>query len=212
MEKAEGTRKTRTQKSQETRNRIMAAGRKLLAQQGYEQLTIRNICAEADVTNGTFYHFFKNKDELMACYLQMEDWIDEIDDPEDIEEYILHGYLKLTDIYLELGIEFTSGFYSAKNQAFNMYTRGTGSYISDYYRPRLYRARDLGYIRDDTPIERIAMDIIAIYIGCVFQWCVVYGNTDIKMDVQRMLATYLRYYVLTPKFFKEVKHTDLPVR
>lgn len=202
---------TRTQKSQETRNRIMEAGRKLLAQHGYEQLTIRNICAEADVTNGTFYHFFKNKDELMASYLQMEDWIDEIEDPEDIEEYILHGYLKLTDLYRELGIEFTSGFYSAKNQAFNLYTRGTGSYISDYYRPRLYHARDLGYIREDTSIERITMDIIAIYIGCVFQWCVIYGNTDIKMDVRRMLTTYLRFYVLTSKFFEEVKHSDSPV-
>lgn len=205
MDKGVGTKKTRAQKSLETREKIMDAGRKLLAKYGYEQLTIRNICSEAGVTNGTFYHFFKNKDELMASYLHVEDWADEVEDPENLGEYILHGYLKLTDLYQELGIEFTSGYYSAKNQAFNIYTRGTGAYISDYYRPRLYRARDLGYVRDDVSVDRIVADIIAIFIGCVFQWCVVFGSTDIKMDVRRMLSSYLDYYVFTPKYFEMIE-------
>ena len=169
-------------------------------------MTIRNICEEAGVSNGTFYHFFKSKDDLLSNYLFMDDWIEEMENPEDISAFIVRGYLKLTDLYVELGTEFTSGFYSAKNQAFNVFTRGSGKYISDYYRPRLYAAREKGYVRQDIPIDRIVMDLQAIVIGCVFQWCVVYGTSDIKMDLERMLSTYLEYYALTPLFFKEVRH------
>lgn len=40
------------------------------AEKGYEQLSIKNICEEAGVSNGSFYHHFKTKDDLLSYYIE----------------------------------------------------------------------------------------------------------------------------------------------
>ena len=53
-------------KSQETKAKIFRAAKNILQKKGYEQLSIKNICEEAGVSNGSFYHHFKTKDDLPA--------------------------------------------------------------------------------------------------------------------------------------------------
>ena len=54
------------QKSMETKARIFAAAKNILQKDGYEALSIKNICDEAGVSNGSFYHHFKTKDDLLV--------------------------------------------------------------------------------------------------------------------------------------------------
>lgn len=58
------------QKSRETRERIFRAAKRILERQGYEELSIKNICEEAGVSNGSFYHHFKTKDDLLSYYIE----------------------------------------------------------------------------------------------------------------------------------------------
>ena len=55
------------QKSRETKEKIFQAAKRILQKKGYEELSIKNICEEAGVSNGSFYHHFKTKDDLL-CY------------------------------------------------------------------------------------------------------------------------------------------------
>ena len=54
------------QKSMETREKIFQAAKRILQKKGYEELSIKNICEEAGVSNGSFYHHFKTKDDLLS--------------------------------------------------------------------------------------------------------------------------------------------------
>ena len=56
-------------KSMQTKEKILDASMKLLEKGGMEFLTIKNICQAAGVSNGTFFHHFKTKDELLYYYL-----------------------------------------------------------------------------------------------------------------------------------------------
>ncbi len=67
-EKVELSRQQR--KSQETREKIFQAAKKILQKKGYEELSIKNICEEAGVSNGSFYHHFKTKDDLLSYYIE----------------------------------------------------------------------------------------------------------------------------------------------
>ena len=58
------------QKSMETKARIFAAAKNILQKDGYEALSIKNICDEAGVSNGSFYHHFKTKDDLLSYYIE----------------------------------------------------------------------------------------------------------------------------------------------
>ena len=57
-------------KSQRTKARIFQAAKTILQKRGYEALSIKNICEEAGVSNGSFYHHFQTKDDLLSYYLE----------------------------------------------------------------------------------------------------------------------------------------------
>ena len=58
------------QKSKETKAKIFRAAKDILKKKGYEELSIKNICEEAKVSNGSFYHHFKTKDDLLSYYIE----------------------------------------------------------------------------------------------------------------------------------------------
>ena len=60
MEETTGLSKQQ-KKSMETKAKIFKAAKRILQRSGYETLSIKNICEEAGVSNGSFYHHFKTK-------------------------------------------------------------------------------------------------------------------------------------------------------
>jgi len=49
---------------EETRSRIIKSAEKEFAELGYEKASLRHICANAGVTTGALYFFFRDKDDL----------------------------------------------------------------------------------------------------------------------------------------------------
>ena len=85
-------------KSKETKDRIFQAAKTILRKKGYEGLSIKNICEEAGVSNGSFYHHFKTKDDLLSYYIEEQPSIDPdcLELPANAEEAktaIIHVYL-----------------------------------------------------------------------------------------------------------------------
>lgn len=57
--------------SEEKRNRILSAARKVFAFAPYEKVTIQSIIEAADIPRGSFYQYFTDKDDLYL-YCQKE--------------------------------------------------------------------------------------------------------------------------------------------
>ncbi|TGK02666.1 TetR/AcrR family transcriptional regulator [Leptospira langatensis] len=57
----------REEQSNRVRAKILEVSRKLFVSEGYEKATIRRIIEEADITTGSLYHFFKNKEEILLA-------------------------------------------------------------------------------------------------------------------------------------------------
>ena len=55
----------RRAQGQATEQRLIEAGRRLMLQHGYEEVSIRDICREAGVTTGAFYHHFSSKEQML---------------------------------------------------------------------------------------------------------------------------------------------------
>jgi len=53
-----------------TRERLIAAGRKLMLARGYAATAVDEICAGADVSKGSFYHFFGGKEAFGLAVLE----------------------------------------------------------------------------------------------------------------------------------------------
>ena len=183
-------------KSKETKDKIFRAAKHILQKKGYDQLSIKNICEEAGVSNGSFYHHFKTKDDLLSYYIEEQPSInpDLLDLPENAEEAkqtIIYVYLNYVHYCQELGVEFMSNYYTPKNQSLNPLIRTERPYpiitVSNY----LQKVIDANIIHPSLALEDITTDIRMIVIGHVFEWCLKSGDTDFEGNMKRSLETYL---------------------
>lgn len=184
------------QKSKETKERIFRAAKRILRKKGYEELSIKNICEEAGVSNGSFYHHFKTKDDLLSYYIEDQPNInpDLLDLPHNADEAkiaIIHVYLNYVKYCRELGVEFMSGYYDTKNQALNPMIRTERPYPIVTVQNYVERAIGKGIIKINVRIEEFTTDIRMIVIGNVFEWCLRDGEADFEGNMRRSLGKYL---------------------
>ncbi|MBI1840499.1 MAG: TetR/AcrR family transcriptional regulator [Verrucomicrobia bacterium] len=53
----------------ETKRKLVDAGVKLMRERGYNATTVDDICGEAGLTKGGFFHYFKSKDDIARAAL-----------------------------------------------------------------------------------------------------------------------------------------------
>jgi AcrR family transcriptional regulator len=56
--------------SEAVRNKIIKVSRKLFLEQGYEHTTVRQVLHKAELSTGSLYHFFKNKEAILLVSLK----------------------------------------------------------------------------------------------------------------------------------------------
>ena len=75
-------------RSKETRNKIIKAGQVCFTRSGYDGTGVAEICGEAGISKGAFYHHFQSKQEL---YLQiLQEWLDDLDE-------VIPGFVESVD-------------------------------------------------------------------------------------------------------------------
>jgi AcrR family transcriptional regulator len=69
--------KAMQQRSEETRARILGAALKQFSSSGYDAASVDDICTEAGVSKGAFYHHFPSKQAVFLALF--EDWLGTVD-------------------------------------------------------------------------------------------------------------------------------------
>ena len=152
----------------------------------------QNICEEAGVSNGSFYHHFKTKDDLLSYYIEDQPQIEpnllELPDSvQAVKDGIIQVYLNYVKYCRELGVEFMSGYYDTKNQALNADIRTERPYPIVTVRAYVEKAVQAGVAVLNEPIEEFTTDIRMIVIGNVFEWCIKHGKADFEGNMSRSL-------------------------
>ncbi|MCI9489101.1 MAG: TetR/AcrR family transcriptional regulator [Dorea sp.] len=183
-------------KSKETKERIFRAARHILQKKGYEELSIKNICEEAGVSNGSFYHHFKTKDDLLSYYIEDQpsinpDLLDLPRDSREAKETIIYVYLNYVHYCQELGVEFMANYYTPKNQSLNPLIRTERPYPIVTVHNYLDKCIQAGIVSPRLSLEDITTDIRMIVIGNVFEWCLKTGDADFEGNMKRSLQVYL---------------------
>ena len=183
-------------KSKETKEKIFRAARHILQKKGYEELSIKNICEEAGVSNGSFYHHFKTKDDLLSYYIEDQpsinpDLLDLPRDSREAKETIIYVYLNYVHYCQELGVEFMANYYTPKNQSLNPLIRTERPYPILTVHNYLEKCIQAGIVSPRLSLEDITTDIRMIVIGNVFEWCLKTGDADFEGNMKRSLRVYL---------------------
>jgi len=93
------------------RAEIIRAARKVLGQKGFERATVADICAEAEIAHGTFYHYFKDKLSVLEAVL--DEFLQQVYEalaflgrqpvtsPEEISKSFEKGWVLLGGLFVE---------------------------------------------------------------------------------------------------------------
>lgn len=195
MSKAESLTKQQ-KKSKDTKEKIFNAAKEILQKEGYESLSIKNICEAAGVSNGSFYHHFKTKDDLLSYYIEDQPTIN----PEllsipssakEARETIVEVYLNYVNYCKELGVEFIAGYYNPRNQALNPAIRTERPYPIVTVQQYLEKAVEAHAICLASDISSVVTDIRMLVIGNAFEWAMRNGEVDFAENMRRSLTNYL---------------------
>ena len=183
-------------KSKETKEKIFQAAKNILQRSGYESLSIKNICEEAGVSNGSFYHHFKTKDDLLSYYFVAQPTVNPalLDLPKNKQEAIdgvVSVYLNYVAYCNELGVDFVAGYYTPHNQALNPDIRTERPYPIVTVQQYLEKSVAANTIELNLTIAEIVNDIRMLVIGNSFEWAMRNGEVDMAENMKRSLSHYL---------------------
>lgn len=183
-------------KSKETKERIFQAAKNILQRSGYENLSIKNICEEAGVSNGSFYHHFKTKDDLLSYYFVAQPTATPslLNIPKNKQEAIgaiVEVYLNYVAYCKELGVDFVAGYYTPHNQALNPDIRTERPYPIVTVQQYLEKSVAENAIELNLTIAEIVNDIRMLVIGNSFEWAMRNGEVDMETNMERSLSHYL---------------------
>lgn len=105
-------------RSMETRQRLLEAATSLFSQQGYDATAVAEICANAGVSKGAFYHHFESKQAVFLALL--EEWLARLDaafaavrqDSSDVPQAVVRmadmagGVLASSGVQISIMLEF----------------------------------------------------------------------------------------------------------
>ena len=185
------------ERSQETTSAIMQAAMRLSLAKGITNVTVRDICVDAGISVGAFYHHFASRQELfmqtfeafdqeLSC--QMEQRCAE-KDPKDALMNILLFQIRYMS---REGAGIVSHYYRS------LLTTPSSSAVSanrPYYRlvrQCLQRLADADQLHPDCSVGTTTDYCIAFVHGCLIDWCLHDQSYDIVSHVRAVLPTFIR--------------------
>ena len=191
-------RPSKTSDPTDAKQKLIDTTVELIKKYGADTITVRSVCEEADLSIGTFYHHFQNKDDLLMYFVREASFDNFVLETPlaDVAGRICELYMHLIDRYLTLGEEFMKSFYTTGNKALSAYMgQKNGCFADGTVMARCERelidACEQGFLKKDADPHLLSMDICTIVKGCVFEWALDDGRMDIAESLRRIVKAYL---------------------
>ena len=171
--------KVRQARAAETRKRIVAAAKKLITENGFENVSIEEIAKEAEVSTGSFYTYFKKKEDVIEelnqlSFYRLAEITNEMKDKglDDRLKYYCRQFLAEIE---RVGIEICRQWIRNNITPVNMEISGkeTTKYNHDYLAMKSLLEEGIrrGELTVDTPVDEMAFFINTQLYGLMVAWC-----------------------------------------
>ncbi len=178
----------RQEKAQETENRIYTTAIALMDRKGFERITIAEISKKAGVSVGTFYLYFKSKNDILEeIFRKADDYfctevvskLKKKTVPDQIVEYFDY-YARFN---ADSGAETTRYIFNPKMKFFIQKGRPIHTLLEDLIR----KGQEKQEIRADESPEELARFLFVVARGIVFEWSCYDGRYNLEATMHKYL-------------------------
>ncbi len=187
---------TKEQKNMKVKEHIFDVALSMMKQIGYDNLTIRMICSEANISTGMFYKHFHSKEDLLAFYYDkaqqdFDSIINEQLHDLPLDQKLVSFYVWICQFTSNLGIDFCRNFFHSKNQRMN--TTLFHNKLIEITSQCIREAIREGFVLSEgrTP-DAVSKDLCVIVKGIIFDWSSHEGSYDMSIYCHQMLNRCIR--------------------
>ncbi|MBQ6385803.1 MAG: TetR/AcrR family transcriptional regulator [Lachnospiraceae bacterium] len=191
-----------TDKAFQAKINIFEATVRLLADNDYSSLTMRRICEAAGISNGTLYHYFKSKNDILAFSLRYiyETFLTNYNTESLMpQERVLELYVYVARRFMEFGLGFVSNFMDIRNQALNidyLLQSEEDGMIAAFFMQSLQGVKDSGCLKQGTEVRKIYDDLNVIFYGALFYWGLCGGHFDLESYMRSIIEIHFNQYLM----------------
>ncbi|MEG1577368.1 MAG: TetR/AcrR family transcriptional regulator [Oscillospiraceae bacterium] len=186
----------REERSRQTRQKIYDVSMKLFEERGFDGVKVTEICEEADVAIGSFYHFYPSKEHLLLAYTDaLEDHFGRVADSLVCDSAVvtLHNLLRNKLEFLT-----HSGCGICQRELIACVNHHDGrsldleeEHIYQFFENALKRGVETGQLRGDTDPKQVTSLLRYMIGGLVLRWCMENGSFDIFQAADKELCCLL---------------------
>ncbi|RAK23167.1 TetR family transcriptional regulator [Anoxybacillus vitaminiphilus] len=188
----------RWKQKEKIRKLLQQKALELFKSQGYHQTTIMQITESAGLAKGTFFNYFRTKEEILYA---INDWHMRLIEPEiqnpantsSLTEQIYTLLRKLASITEELGQEFMKSFFYVSSIG-NGKQKNENNYMQmliNTFSPLFAQGQASGEFRDDLPTDVIASTFSHVYFGTLYYWCTNTASPPLKELLEKTFMLFL---------------------
>lgn len=179
---------SRKSQAAQTKAKIISAIMHLLSKDSFDSLKIRQICEEAGISIGSFYHYFDSKEAAMlGVSAVFDDWLQERIEKQtftcnyDLILYICECYF-LNSVYSGVNaISFVLSFQLSPNYPVSDVDR----FLSIQLSQCIKNAFENGEFTSTLSVQDVTAYILCLLRGTNYDWCLAKGKFNIiKVGVE----------------------------
>lgn len=184
-----------------TKKKIYSAAYKLMLEKGYENLTIKDICSKSDVSVGAFYHHFKSKEFIIVeLYKEMDEHFDTVV-AKELE--LLPTKDKMTSLInhqatfvIFAGIDAAIQIYKSQMTIGNDFFLSPERAMIRQIREVVAENQEANLFVTDMSADEITDEILVIFRGLVYDWCIKDGSYDLVEKINGFLSKIVTLYLV----------------
>ncbi len=172
---------------------------RLMNKKGFNNTTIAEVSKAANVSVGTFYLYYKSKDDIFSEIYQKADVYFKkqvsqlLADKKPLDQII--GFFQHYARYnQERGLDAISQLYNTKNKLFIAKNR----YMHILLEEIVEAGQAVGEIKKDMPASSIADYLFIMARGTVYDWCLHEGDFDLESTMVKIIGRLLTAFCASP--------------
>ncbi|MFA6504887.1 MAG: TetR/AcrR family transcriptional regulator [Treponemataceae bacterium] len=185
----------RKMQADRTQKKIYDISISLMEKKGFNGITIEEICQKAGVSIGTFYNYFKSKDDIFFdIYKRADEYFEKTVSPslKDLNIKSAEKTVRFFKYYAHYnqkrGLENITQLYNTKNRFFTI----KGRYMQNLLIEIISEGQALKQFTNSMTPDEITDYLFIASRGVVYDWCI----HEAKYDLEQKMKEYMEKLVM----------------
>lgn len=188
---------SRKVQAEATKNKIYQASIKLMEQKGYSNIKIEDICKKAGVSVGSFYNYYKSKNDILfEIYKRADIYFENTVRPnvlgknanENIVDYFIY-YAKYNEF---TGAETVKQLFAPGNKMYITKGRIMQAVLTEVIK----RGQESGELIGNIEPEKITEYLFIAARGVCYDWCTHEGSYDLQDFMMKYIRTLIEVFTV----------------